>query len=111
VQNPFPWHNSNHPDLISLTAFESNDYGDLILQANLKLVTFGAPVWVLQTSLRVTEVTFTPERGKPTIQSWFGSSGGGLPGRPELKSSGRFFISSDQPSALSDHLKPLADTQ
>jgi hypothetical protein len=64
----------------------------LIWQANPKLVTFGAAVWVLQTRPRVTEVTFTPEQGKPSMQSWFGSSGGGLPGRPELKSSGRFLI-------------------
>jgi hypothetical protein len=26
------------------------------------------------------------------MQSWFGSSGGGLPRRPELKSLGRFFL-------------------
>ena len=26
------------------------------------------------------------------MQLWFGSSGGGLPGRPELKSLGRFLI-------------------
>ncbi len=40
---------------------------------------------------RVTKVTFTPLPLPSTIQSWFGSSGGGLPGRPE-HSSGRFFL-------------------
>ena len=30
------------------------------------------------------------------MQLWFGSSGGGLPRRPELKSSGRFFIGRGQ---------------
>jgi hypothetical protein len=37
-------------------------------------------------------VTFTASERRPTIQSWFGSSGGGLPRRPELKSLGRFLF-------------------
>ena len=40
----------------------------------------------------ITKVTFTQIEGKATIQLWFGSSGGGLPRRPELKSSGRFYF-------------------
>jgi hypothetical protein len=40
----------------------------------------------------ITKVTFTHIGGRATIQSWFGSSGGGLPRRPELKSLGRFLF-------------------
>jgi len=40
---------------------------------------------------RITEVTFTPLPAGPTIQLWFGSSGGGLPRRPE-QGSGRFLF-------------------
>jgi hypothetical protein len=36
-------------------------------------------------------VTFTKKSPKPTIQEWFGSSGGGLPRRLGLKSPRRFF--------------------
>ena len=32
----------------------------------------------------ITKVMFTQRVGRATIQSWFGSSGGGLPRRPEL---------------------------
>jgi hypothetical protein len=38
---------------------------------------------------RITKVTFTLNMGGRIIRSWFGSSGGGLPRRPE-HSSGRF---------------------
>jgi hypothetical protein len=38
---------------------------------------------------RITKVTFTPLGSSRNIRSWFGSSGGGLPRRPE-HSSGRF---------------------
>jgi hypothetical protein len=33
---------------------------------------------------RITEVTFTPNQGRRILHTWFGSSGGGLPRRPEL---------------------------
>ena len=39
----------------------------------------------------ITEVTFTPPDFRRTIHSWFGSSGGGLPRRPE-PCSGRFLL-------------------
>jgi hypothetical protein len=37
-------------------------------------------------------VTFTQYEAELTIHEWFGSSGGGLPRRPGLKSRGRFFF-------------------
>jgi hypothetical protein len=40
----------------------------------------------------ITEVTFTEPRGQATMQAQFGSSGGGLPRRPKLKSLGRFYL-------------------
>src|SRR5437762_11674277 len=43
-------------------------------------VTSVSGFWVPKTEPWITEVTFTHERGGPTIQLWFGSSGGGLPG-------------------------------
>ncbi|SPF44695.1 hypothetical protein SBA1_550060 [Candidatus Sulfotelmatobacter kueseliae] len=42
---------------------------------------------------RITKVTFTKKQGDSNIHSWFGSSGGGLPRRPGLKSRGRFSFS------------------
>src|SRR5580658_3964800 len=50
---------------------------------------------VLTDNLDITKVTFTVRPTGHRMSVWFGSSGGGLPRRPEL-SSGRFF-------ALSPH--------
>jgi len=53
-------------------------------------VSHSAPVTPVSSA--ITKVTFTPTGSHPNILSWFGSSGGGLPKRPELKSSGRFLF-------------------
>jgi len=42
------------------------------------------------------------------MQSWFGSSGGGLPRRPELKSLGRFLFACRLPALWNGHLQTLA---
>lgn len=47
---------------------------------------------ILLSPRAITKVTFTKKRANPTIQEWFGSSGGGLPRRLGLKSLRRFFI-------------------
>jgi len=49
----------------------------------------------LQRNESITKVTFTQNEEVLTIASWFGSSGGGLPRRPELKGSGRFLFARD----------------
>ena len=46
---------------------------------------FGERSEVTQNTRRITKVTFTLSGVRRTIQSWFGSSGGGLPRRPELE--------------------------
>jgi hypothetical protein len=54
---------------------------------------------------RITKVTFTLPGGRATIRLWFGSSGGGLPRRPELKSLGRFFMPAVRQDRLAGKLR------
>jgi hypothetical protein len=42
----------------------------------------------------ITKVTFTQSEGPATIQSWFGSSGGGLPGVLSCEVQGAFLLQS-----------------
>jgi hypothetical protein len=47
---------------------------------------------VTKPSYLITEVIFTGSAEGSNLPAWFGSSGGGLPRRPDLKSSGRFLF-------------------
>jgi hypothetical protein len=51
------------------------------LRSGITLETLGTLLAGLQA---ITNVTFTGSRCRSSIASWFGSSGGGLPRRPEL---------------------------
>ena len=56
------------------------------------VVTLGS-VGEVTTALRaITEVTFTRHAYGSSIQSWFGSSGGGLPRRPVTEKSRALFF-------------------